>query len=78
MITDFTMKQIDRNDHKAWDRTRKVFNILADRPKTVAAFPIPRILSARRSGIRIAWLTSAKILYRFITTGIMERKVIDD
>jgi len=78
MITDFTMMQIERNDHKAWDRTRKVFNILADRPETVAAFLVPRILNARRPGIRIAWLTSAKILYRFMTAGIMKRKVIDD
>ena len=78
MITDFTMKQIDRNDHEAWDKTRRIFNILADRPETVAAFLAPRILSARSPGIRIAWLTTAKILYRFMTAGIMKRKVIDD
>jgi len=69
MITDFTMKQIDQNDCENWSRIRKVFNILADRPETVAAFLVPRIISSRRSGIRIAWLTSAKI---------MKRKVIDD
>jgi NAD(P)-dependent dehydrogenase (short-subunit alcohol dehydrogenase family) len=78
MITDFTMKQVDRADRAAWDRTKKVFNILADRPETVAAFLVPRILAARASGTRIAWLTAAKILWRFATAGITGRKVISE
>jgi NAD(P)-dependent dehydrogenase (short-subunit alcohol dehydrogenase family) len=77
MITDFTMKQIDRKDAEARERTKKVFNILADRPETVAAFLVPRILATRRTGVRIAWLTTPKILYRFMTAGITKRKVIE-
>jgi len=78
MVTDFTMKQVDRGDAAAWERTRKVFNILADTPETVAAFLVPRMLAARKSGIRIAWLTNAKIMVRFMTAGIMKRRVIED
>jgi NAD(P)-dependent dehydrogenase (short-subunit alcohol dehydrogenase family) len=78
MITDFTMKQVDRSDPETWERTKKVFNILADTPETVAAFLVPRILSARRSGNHIAWLTNAKIMYRFMTAGLVKRRVIDD
>jgi NAD(P)-dependent dehydrogenase (short-subunit alcohol dehydrogenase family) len=78
MITDFTMKQIDRTDTAAWERTKKVFNILADKPGTVAAFLAPRILAERKNGALIAWLTSGKIFWRFSTAGFAKRKVIDE
>ena len=78
MITDFTMARLDRGDKAAWERTTKVFNILADRPETVAAFLAPRILAAKKNGTLIAWLTGPKIMWRFMTAGIARRKVIED
>jgi NAD(P)-dependent dehydrogenase (short-subunit alcohol dehydrogenase family) len=78
MVTDFTLKQLDRRDPAGWERTKRVFNILADRPETVAAFLAPRILAARRTGMLIAWLTGPKILFRFLLAGILKRKVIPD
>jgi NAD(P)-dependent dehydrogenase (short-subunit alcohol dehydrogenase family) len=78
MITDFTMGRLDRNDRASWQRTVKVFNILADKPETVAAFLVPRILAAKRNGALIAWLTGSKIMWRFMTAGIARRKVIGD
>jgi len=78
MITDFTMKQIDRADRESWERTKKVFNILADKPQTVAAFLVPRILAARRNDTHIAWLTGRKIMARFMFAGILRRSVIED
>ena len=76
MVTDFTMKQIDRGNAEEWERTKKVFNILADTPETVAAFLVPRILAAKKNGTLIAWLTSAKIMFRFMTAGFTRRRVI--
>lgn len=78
MVTDFTMNRIDRSDAAAWERTKKVFNVLADTPETVAAFFVPRILAATRNGTHIAWLTNAKIMLRFMTAGMKRRRVIDD
>jgi len=78
MITDFTMGQLDRKDAAAWESTKRIFNILGDTPETVAAFLVPRILSCRRSGTLIAWLTSPKIFWRFMTAGLTRRKVIAD
>jgi NAD(P)-dependent dehydrogenase (short-subunit alcohol dehydrogenase family) len=78
MITDFTMKQIDRSDKEAWERTKRVFNILADKPETVAAFLVPRILACKKSGALIAWLTNRKILWRFMTAGLAKRHPIED
>ena len=78
MVTDFTLKQIDRTDPAAWERTKKVFNILADKPQTVAAFLVPRILSSRKSGAHIAWLTGSKIMARFMFAGLLRRSVMED
>ena len=72
------MKQIDRTDRASWERTKKVFNILADKPGTVAAFLVPRILAARKNGTHIAWLTGAKIMARFMFAGILRRSVMED
>jgi NAD(P)-dependent dehydrogenase (short-subunit alcohol dehydrogenase family) len=78
MVTDFTLQQLDRRDRTAWERTKRVFDILADRPETVAAYLAPRILAARRNGALIAWLTGPKILYRFLFAGILRRRVMPD
>ena len=78
MITDFSMKQLDRSDRGAWERTKRVFNIIADRPETVASFLAPRILAVKKSGTLIAWLTGRKIMFRFMTAGLVKRKVMED
>ncbi len=78
MITDFTMGQIDQANRAAWERTKRVFNILADKPETVAAFLAPRILAPHKSGAHVAWLTGRKILFRFLTAPLLKRSVIED
>jgi NAD(P)-dependent dehydrogenase (short-subunit alcohol dehydrogenase family) len=78
MVTDFTLTRLDRDDPAAWERTKRVFNILADRPETVAAFLAPRLLATRRTGALIAWLTGPKILFRFLFAGILRRRVMPD
>jgi NAD(P)-dependent dehydrogenase (short-subunit alcohol dehydrogenase family) len=78
MVTDFTLQRLDRQDPAAWARAKRVFNILADRPETVAAFLAPRILAARRTGSLVAWLTGRKIMARFLFAPILRRKVMPD
>jgi NAD(P)-dependent dehydrogenase (short-subunit alcohol dehydrogenase family) len=78
MVTDFTLRQIDRRNPAAWERTKRVFNILADRPETVAAYLAPRILAARQTGALIRWLTGPKIMFRFLFAGVLRRKVVPD
>ena len=78
MITDFTMNTAHRGDPAAWERTKKAYNILGDRPETVAEFLAPRILAARKSGAHIAWLTTGKVMVRFLTAGITKRRVIEE
>jgi NAD(P)-dependent dehydrogenase (short-subunit alcohol dehydrogenase family) len=78
MVTDFMLSRLDRSDPAAWERAKRVLNILADKPETVAAFLAPRVLSAKKSGAHIAWLTGAKIMFRFMTAGFVKRSVMPD
>jgi NAD(P)-dependent dehydrogenase (short-subunit alcohol dehydrogenase family) len=56
-------------------RSRRVFNILADRVETVAPFLVEGILSNNKHGARIAWLTTPKIAWRFLTARYSKRDV---
>ena len=78
MLTDFITKAPDGEPSEVIrdKRFRKVFNILADRPETVAAFFIPRMLGNTGNNARIAWLTNRRAAWRFMTAGIRKRSLI--
>lgn len=48
-------------------RSKRLFNILAEEPSTVASYIYDRIRNIKGSGSRIAFLTPISILYRFAT-----------
>lgn len=48
-------------------RSKRIFNLLAEQPSTVARFLAPRIRAARGSGSYIKFLTTPGILWRFAT-----------
>ncbi len=77
MVTDFIMQNKKKQDPESWERSVSAFNILADKPQTVAAFLVPKMLAARKSGVRLAWLTLGKILRRFLFSGFRKRNVMD-
>jgi hypothetical protein len=58
------------------ERFRKIFNILGDKPETVAAFFAPRILENSRNNAHIVWLTNAKASLRFATAVFKKRRLI--
>jgi NAD(P)-dependent dehydrogenase (short-subunit alcohol dehydrogenase family) len=78
MLTDFILKDPNGKPSPVLkdEKFRKVFNILADRPDTVAAFFVPRILKNTRNGTRIAWLTGGKAAFRFLTAPFKKRRLI--
>ena len=78
MVTDFVMDSLSKQEGERRKRTVEVFNILADRPETVAAHLVPRMLAARASGSRLAWLTGAKIMGRFMFARLAKRRVIPE
>jgi NAD(P)-dependent dehydrogenase (short-subunit alcohol dehydrogenase family) len=60
-----------------WDRASRIFNIIADRVETVAPWIAQKVLENQKNGTRIAWTSSAKITWRFVTAPFSKRRVID-
>jgi short-subunit dehydrogenase len=78
MLTDFITKTPDGDQSEviADDKFKKIFNILADKPETVAKFFIPRILSNTKNDVQIAWLTNRKAIWRFMTAAFRKRRLL--
>lgn len=78
MLTDFITKTPDGElaDVVSDERFRKIFNILADKPETVAQFLVPRILSNTKNDNQIVWLTNRKVVWRFITAKSRRDRLI--
>jgi NAD(P)-dependent dehydrogenase (short-subunit alcohol dehydrogenase family) len=78
MLTDFMLKTPDGEKSPAIEQQdfRKVFNILADKPETVAAFFVPRMLANRKNGAQISWMSGGKAMGRFAAAPFSKRKLI--
>ncbi|WDL98320.1 SDR family NAD(P)-dependent oxidoreductase [Alicyclobacillus sp. ALC3] len=76
MVTDFITKaESVINDP---ERSRKVFNILGDKPETVAAFLVAKIHAGTHNGEKIAWLTKRKAALRFMTAAFRKRDLFSE
>ncbi len=74
MATDFILNQPERS---ALDESfKKIFNILGDKPETVAKFFIPKMLKNTQNDAHIVWLTTTKIFFRFSFSPFIKRKVL--
>lgn len=78
MLTDFITKTADGEPSEIMTdkQFKKIFNILADKPETVAGFFIPRILCNTKNDVQIAWLTNGKAALRFMTAGFRKDRLI--
>jgi short-subunit dehydrogenase len=78
MLTDFITKTPDGEEAAIHQNEsfKRIFNILADKPETVAAYFIPRILANTKNNAQIMWLTNMKAATRFMTSPFRKRKII--
>ena len=78
MLTDFITKAPDGEASPVLkdESFKKVFNTLADKPETVAAFLVPRMLANTRNDAHIMWLTNSKAAWRFMTSPMRKRELI--
>jgi short-subunit dehydrogenase len=78
MLTDFITKTPDGEDAaiQTNDSFKRIFNILADKPETVASFFIPKMLTNTKNDAHIIWLTTMKVGLRFITSPFHKRKLV--
>lgn len=77
VVTDLLTRQQEA-DPENWERTKKIFNILADKVETVTPWIAGEILNNRQHGAEIRWLNRGKILWRFLTAGITKRDLFSE
>lgn len=77
MLTDFITKTTDGNPSEVLSdrKFKKLFNILADEPETVAQYFIPKILNNTQNGVQISWLTNRKAAWRFMTASFRKDRL---
>lgn len=78
MLTDFITKMPNGGTAELLQNKefKRIFNILADKPETVAEFFIPRILTNRKNNARITWLTGRKSAWRFMQAPFRKNRLI--
>ena len=58
-----------------WRHVERIFNILSDRVETVTPWLADKILSNKKNGIRIQWLSRSKVILRFLQSPFHKRTI---
>lgn len=74
VVTDMILKPLEGEPEKHRSAI-KIFHILADTPERVTPWIVQKLLENKRHGRHIAWLSSSKILLRFLLNMFKKRKV---
>ncbi len=72
VVTDLLMGDYDTNS-EAWQKTKRILNILADKVETVTPFLADGILATDKNGAKVVWLTGGKAMRRFLTASFNKR-----
>ena len=73
MITDFTTHSLGDKQIELSEKTKKVYNILGDKPETVAKFLVDKMIANKSNNVKINWLTNGKAFKRFMFAGFNKR-----
>jgi NAD(P)-dependent dehydrogenase (short-subunit alcohol dehydrogenase family) len=77
-VTEHLLHGSEHLSPERWEKTKKVFNILGDKPETTTPYLAEKILATRRTGTKIAWLTTPKIAWRFTVAPFRKRDLFAD
>lgn len=77
VVTDMITQQY-KDRPEQWDEARRIFNILADRVETVTPWIADRVLSNKKNGTRIRWLSRGKAMSRFLTAPFTKRNLFQE
>ena len=66
-----------KEQQEAWEKAKKVLNILADKVETVTPYLAEKILANQKNGVRIAWLTIPKVAQRFLCSAFNKRNLFE-
>ena len=56
-----------------WEAAKRIFNTLADGVETVTPWLAERVLANKKNGARIKWLSTGKVLARFLAAPFRQR-----
>ena len=76
VVTDMLLNQQSGSDED-WNKTKWIMNILAEKVETVAPWIADEILKNDKHGRHISHMSTAKVMWRFISSPILKRKVVD-
>ena len=68
MITDFITNSMGNEKFELPDKTKKVYNILGDKPDVISKYLVNKMVVNNKNGVRFTWLTNSKAAWRFITS----------
>ncbi|MEH6549219.1 MAG: SDR family NAD(P)-dependent oxidoreductase [Pseudomonadales bacterium] len=77
VVTDLLISDYDHSSEE-WAKTKKIFNILADKVETVTPFLAEGILAADKNGASVKWLTRSKAAGRFMTAAFNKRDLFSE
>jgi hypothetical protein len=66
LITENWFDEQKQMDPAEWQKIRPILNILCDYVETSTPWLVEQMLNNRQSGRRIAWMTTGKLLGRFL------------
>jgi NAD(P)-dependent dehydrogenase (short-subunit alcohol dehydrogenase family) len=77
VMTDLLLDQL-RDDPETMDQARGIFNILANRVEEITPWIADRVLANDKHGAHIVYLTTPRIIWRFLTSPFRRRDVFAD
>jgi hypothetical protein len=66
-----------RGHPEEWERVRRIFNILANRPEVITPWLAQRILENRRTGAVISYTRPWTLLFRFLSAPLVKRDAFE-
>ncbi|MFA5852856.1 MAG: SDR family oxidoreductase [Spirochaetales bacterium] len=76
MVTDFLLANLGDREEKERAKNIRLYNILADKAETVARFAAPKIIANERNGRLLQWLTTPKVMARFLSAPFSKRNIV--
>jgi NAD(P)-dependent dehydrogenase (short-subunit alcohol dehydrogenase family) len=67
VVTDMLVNQFDGAPKAQWEKSRRIYNKLADPVDTVAPYLAARVLANTANGAAIAWINPVQMLWRIVS-----------
>ena len=77
-VTEHLLHGIEHLSEERWQRTKRIFNILGDKPETTTPWLAEQILADPKDGSTIRWMSGMKIMGRFLMARFRPRDLFAD